>query len=325
MTVNVTSSTAGSHPNTSDGVVSTETGPAPGASSNTAYLTVMSPPTISKAFSPATVAINSPSTLTVTITNPNAGSALTGVGFSDTYPANLVNTATPNGSTTCAGGTVTAAAGGGSVSLSGGTIPAGGSCTVTANVMSAATGTYNNTTGNVTSTEGGAGSTASATLTVDLQPTFTKSFGTNPVLARGTSLITFSITNNSATAALTNMAFTDVFPTFPGQMSLASAATTNTCNGTLADSGGGAIGIGDIGHPSDRRQPCNRRHLYDHGIGQNPGGRPVQQYHQHPYQLRADCECRDSVPECVHAFEVVQPEPDLADRDHDAQAHGDQS
>src|SRR5439155_5993114 len=96
-------------------------------------------PTIAKAFSPTTVATNATSVLTITLTNPNA-SAITGAAFTDTYPANLVNTASASGATTCAGGTVTAANGGASVALSGGTIPATGSCTVTVNVTSATAG-----------------------------------------------------------------------------------------------------------------------------------------------------------------------------------------
>src|SRR5205085_7361268 len=96
-----------------------------------------------KAFSPTAVATNAISVLTITLTNPNA-SAITGAAFTDTYPANLVNTASASGATTC-GGVVTAANNGTSVALSGGTIPAAGSCTVTVNVTSATSGTYNNT------------------------------------------------------------------------------------------------------------------------------------------------------------------------------------
>ncbi len=253
ITIAVTASVSGTYSNTSGGVASNETGAA-GTGSNTALLTVLVPPTISKAFTPGTVAVNSPSTMTVTLTNPNAGAALTGVGFNDIFPVapgamTLTSAATTN---TC-GGTLTdntdnpLAIGSASLKLSGGGIAAGDNCTVTVSVAAPATGTYANTTGNVTSTEGGSGGTASASLVIDLQPTFTKSFGPNPVLARGSSTLTFTITNNSTTSGLTNVAFTDVFPAFPGQMSLASATTTNTCGGTLTDNTGGAIGIGDVG------------------------------------------------------------------------------
>jgi uncharacterized repeat protein (TIGR01451 family) len=127
------------------------------------------PPVITKAFNPATVSIGQTSTLTFTITNPGLN-PLTGVGFTDTFPANLF-VQTPNGLTgSCDGGTITATAGTGTVSLSGATIAAGGSCSFSVSVV-AFVGTpggqiYTNTTGNVTSNEAGAGNTATATLTV---------------------------------------------------------------------------------------------------------------------------------------------------------------
>ena len=122
-------------------------------------------PSAAMSFAPSTITEGSSSVLTVTLTNPTA-SAVTGVSFTDTYPAGLVNTAAAGGATTC-GGTVTAANGGTSLALSGGTIPANGSCTVTVNVTSATAGSYNNSTGTVT-TGSGTISAASATLTVNV-------------------------------------------------------------------------------------------------------------------------------------------------------------
>jgi uncharacterized repeat protein (TIGR01451 family) len=130
---------------------------------------VAAPPTITKAFNPTTVSIGQTSTLTFTITNPGLN-PLTGVGFTDTFPANLF-VQNPNGLTgSCDGGTITATAGTGTVSLSGATIAASGSCSFSVSVV-AFVGTpagqiYTNTTGNVTSNEAGPGNTATATLTV---------------------------------------------------------------------------------------------------------------------------------------------------------------
>jgi hypothetical protein len=131
-----------------------------------ASLVVLVPPSISKAFNPGIIAPTGVSVLSFVITNPSLNPvALTGVGFTDTLPANLV-VATPSGATgDCNGGTLTAAAGSNTVSLTGGTIPANGSCTVSANVTSAVSGVYNNTV-TVTSDNAGTGNTASATLTV---------------------------------------------------------------------------------------------------------------------------------------------------------------
>jgi len=167
VTVNVTSATVGSYTNTTGNVTSTNGGT---GNSAEATLTVNNPPTVSKMFSPILIGTNDGSLLTITLSNSNVA-ALTGAAFTDTYPANLVNTGTPGGATTCAGGTVTATAGGPSVALSGGTIPASGSCTVTVNVTSATVGNYVNTipVGGVTTGSSGSNTSAtSTTLTVEV-------------------------------------------------------------------------------------------------------------------------------------------------------------
>jgi hypothetical protein len=97
----VTSNTAGAHPNTTSGVTSTQT-PAAGAASNTPTLTVLSSPTIAKAFNPAAIASGGNSAVTLTLTNGNA-SALTNGALSDT----LINMSALGGAVggTCVGTT----------------------------------------------------------------------------------------------------------------------------------------------------------------------------------------------------------------------------
>ena len=121
---------------------------------------------VAKSFAPSIINPGGTSVLTITLTNPNPG-ALTGAAFTDTYPANMVNTATPNGVTTCVGGTVTAVSNGPSVALSGGMVPASGSCTVTVNVTSNVAGVYVNHTGPVTTANAGAAAESTGTLTVN--------------------------------------------------------------------------------------------------------------------------------------------------------------
>ena len=162
--VNLVGVTAGVQNNTSSTVTSSLGGSVPAM---TASITVVSPPVITKAFSPTTVTSGSGSTLTFTLQNANTGTALTGVGFTDTFPAGVI-VATPSGlATTCAGGVFTATAGAGSVSAAGTTLAATSSCTVVVNVTTTSPGSKVNTTSAVTSNEGGLGNTATATLTVN--------------------------------------------------------------------------------------------------------------------------------------------------------------
>ncbi len=124
------------------------------------------PPTISKAFGAASVALNGSTTLTFNLSNPNAAISLSGIGFTDAFPAGLT-VSTPNGLTgNCGGGTITAVGGSNSVSLSGASLAAGAACTFAVNVLGATAGAQNNVTTAVTSTEAGNGGTASAQITV---------------------------------------------------------------------------------------------------------------------------------------------------------------
>ena len=83
-----------------------------------------SAPTISKVFGAASIPFGGTTSLTFTLANSNSATALTGVTFTDPFPAGLV-VATSNGLASTCGGTSTAAAGSGSYSLTNGTLPAG--------------------------------------------------------------------------------------------------------------------------------------------------------------------------------------------------------
>ena len=165
----VTGTVGGDYNNTTGAVTSKEGGT--GSTSNTAKLTVVQPPSISKSFSPSTIISGGTSTLTFTISNPSVNTvALTGVGFTDTFPAGIT-VAAPVTASQC-GGNVTASVGAGTITLSSGTVPAVsllppsfGTCTVSVDVT-ASGGDYTNTSDVVTSTNGGTGNTASAPLTV---------------------------------------------------------------------------------------------------------------------------------------------------------------
>jgi hypothetical protein len=121
------------------------------------------PITIAKSFNPTTVPAGgtATTTMTVTITNPNA-SSVSGISFSDTYPAGLVPDAV--GNYTCSAGN--AVFNGTGWSLSNVTLGAGASCSVPILMHATASGPIVNTTSQVTGTAVPPGGPASATLTV---------------------------------------------------------------------------------------------------------------------------------------------------------------
>ena len=241
ITVNVTGTAAGAKNNTTSAVTSTEGGSGGTAS---ATLTVGAPPTIAKVFGAASISVNGTTTLTVTLTNPNAGTALTGVGFTDTLPAGLV-VATPNGLVNTCGGTVTAVAGTGSVALVNGSVSASGSCTIGVNVTGTTAGAKNNTTSAVTSTQGGTGGTASASLVVIAPPTIAKAFGAASIGVNGTTTLTVTLTNPNSGTALTGVGFTDVLPA--GLVVATPNGLTGSCGGGTITATAGATTVGLAG------------------------------------------------------------------------------
>lgn len=173
VTVPVTKSTAGPSTNISGFISSTETGQNNTATgSASATLTVLSPPQMSKLFSPNPILVGGISTLTFTITNPNQNNAIGGVAFSDTFPVapGAMVVANPPTATNTCGGVFTPVAGAASINLTNGSIVAGGSCTVSVRVTAPLIGSYANTSGNVSHVVNSVtfnGNTASNTLTVN--------------------------------------------------------------------------------------------------------------------------------------------------------------
>jgi uncharacterized repeat protein (TIGR01451 family) len=125
-----------------------DSGVAGGVAENNRTATTINP-TISKSFNTVYIGLGGTSTLTFTITNPNAV-PITAATLTDTFPttpgAMVVATPPTIVNTTCnfAGGLPVAGAA--SLSLTGGTIPASSSCTFSVNVTAPVAGVYNNTT-----------------------------------------------------------------------------------------------------------------------------------------------------------------------------------
>ncbi|HVG91825.1 MAG TPA: hypothetical protein VNB54_10090, partial [Alphaproteobacteria bacterium] len=242
LTVNVTGTVEGDANNTTGAITSTQGGT--GATSNTATLKVVAPPTISKAFGVGAISVNGTTTLTFTITNPASNtSAENGIAFSDTLTNGLQVASTPGVTNSC-GGTVTAAANSTSISLTGGSIATpGATCTIVVNVTGTQSGTVTNTTGAISSTNGGTGATSNtATLVVASPANVTKSFGAAKIPLNGTTSLSINISNPNANVTLNGLAFTDNLPA--GLVIATPNGLSNTCGGTAtATAGSGGLSL----------------------------------------------------------------------------------
>ncbi|MCW5654862.1 SdrD B-like domain-containing protein [Hydrogenophaga sp.] len=220
-----------------DGAV---TNPQPGPS---ATLHVLQPPTIAKAFAQATVAPGTPNRLTVTITNPNATQALTGVALRDNLPSGLFVAQVPNASTTCAGGTVSAVASATSAQVAGATVPAAGSCTFAFDTVSNIPGLYTNTipTGALTSNQGVSNpDPASANVRVLEPPTVVKTFVPPTISPNGVSRLTITLGNANASAQTLAQALDDTLPA--GVVVAPTPAIGGTCtSGAVTAAAGTAL------------------------------------------------------------------------------------
>ena len=126
-----------------------------------AWATLQSP---TVGLSPASIAAGTDSTVTITLDNNPPGNP-SNITFTEVYPANVVNSATPGEATTCNNGVVTATGLGNSISLSGASISGNNTCTVTVSVTACIAGSYSIGGFAVTSTSGNP-TAGSATLTV---------------------------------------------------------------------------------------------------------------------------------------------------------------
>lgn len=194
--------------------------PTPGPTCTTAGVcasidtTVLSKPTIAKAFSPSSVVSGGTSTITFTLTNSNA-TPLTNLAFSDTLTNMTVNSTAIGG--TCANsGIVSPAAlvvGATSLNLTVATLAANSSCTLTVVIKPSTTGTLPNTAGGVKSTEtpttGTGSNTANLTVTASTSAdlSITK---TGPITAISGTSISYTLTlSNAGPAPANNATFSD--------------------------------------------------------------------------------------------------------------------
>jgi hypothetical protein len=122
----------------------------------TAPFVAVGPPTLGVTSGVTSIALGGVTSLSYTLSNPNATTGLSGVGFTATLPAGL-RVATPDGTAGSCGGTVSAAAGSGTITVASVPLAAAAQCTVKVDLVGTAAGTQTVTTSAVTSVEGGSG------------------------------------------------------------------------------------------------------------------------------------------------------------------------
>ena len=143
---------------------------------------------------------------------------MTGLSFTDNLAAALsgLTAVAPLQVNPC--GTGSTLAGTSSLTMTDGNLLAGDSCTFSVTLQvpaSAPAGSYTNTTEPLSGVLGGisvVANTATASLTVEPPPDFSKSFTPAIIASGGTSTLTFTIDNTASALAATGLAFTDCLP-----------------------------------------------------------------------------------------------------------------
>ncbi len=187
-------------------------------------------PIVGTNFSPASIAVNGTSTLSIAFKNANAV-ALTGVAFADTFPAGLKH-GSPLATSNSCGGTLSAVAGGTTLSLSGGSIPAGGGCSVSTSVIATTTGSKINSTGTITSANGLSAAAGSATLSV-----LAASASLSTVVASPTSVQADGVSSATVTVTLKDDAGIAVAGKLITLAKGSGSSTISTVSGTTSAAG----------------------------------------------------------------------------------------
>lgn len=254
--VDVTSSTPGTHVNTSGDLTSD----AGNSGTATAALTVATDrPGFSKSFSPDLVFFGGRSRLTFTIDNSANAVQMYNLTFTDTLPTGMVIASPANAAKTCGGGLLSAPAGGTVISYGpnfavlppDARVAAGATCTIGVDVVGNAVGDLVNITGELTSTPNGStvrsSGKASAALAVSFEKVvLTKSFTDDPAPPGGEVTLQFTVRNLDRGFDATGIAFTDdLDATLSGLVAvgLPIAACGGTVSGTdVVTFTGGSVG-----------------------------------------------------------------------------------
>ena len=205
--------------------------------------------TITKNFSPDAIPVNSISTLSFSISNPNPIQA-NAVAFTDDLPSGIEVASVPNIQlSNCGSAVFSPSSGDTSLSFTSGSIAAYGTCTAQVDVVGTSAGPKTNVSGFISSTETSVNTNpdgyATDNITVILPPEISKSFASTPIYTNGTSLLTIKIKNPNQDEALTGVSFVDNLPTNITIANPLTPAATNTCTGGVltAVAGGTSISV----------------------------------------------------------------------------------
>lgn len=196
----------------------------------------------SKAFD-APVGAGGTAVLSFVIDNLDSTNGVDGISFSDDLDAvvsGLAAVGLPVNDVCGAGSQI---AGADFLTLTGGSLLPGGTCTINVTVqvpVAASPGTYFNTTSGLLVSGLPAASPATAALTVEPAPLFSKSFSPQLIQVGGISTLTFTIDNTAASVAASGLDFTDNLPA--GIVVATPPNPTTTCSGgTLTAAAGSGV------------------------------------------------------------------------------------
>jgi uncharacterized repeat protein (TIGR01451 family) len=218
-------------------------------------------PTLTKSFSPATIAVGGTTVLTFTLNNTQAGALQrTGVSFTDLLPAGL-QLADGVDTGTCAytitdNANAPLAAGSTSVKVTNLTIAANATCTIAVNVTNVPLQVNPSCVGNPANFTNTAiritnlnlllnGVQPSCVVVTPFVPTLAKSFSPNSFVIGGFTTLTFTITNPAANNPAQTFSFTDTLPA--GLLVAATPAIVNNCTGGTVTAVAGSATIAIAG------------------------------------------------------------------------------
>ena len=194
-------------------------------------------PSVGKFFYPEEIKPGGATTLTITLTNPDATAATLTAPFIDHLPIGMVVEGLPKivPDNTC-GGTLTATKGSAYITLTGGRIPANSDCRITVFVAVEKAGTYVNWLhrGTLKTTNGSNANQANASLVVSVSagkvgPRLVKSFSPATIKNDGISTLIITLKNPYAAAAELTAPLVDNMPV--GMVVYGDAR--NTCGGAV--------------------------------------------------------------------------------------------